>query len=290
MRDWGVAGFGIRRSCPGRGLCLSISRMSCSTLTTRSSWVITRPSTSNTVSPGGLDRDQRRSCRAEAYRLRPARRRSVRIFRTDSLFTVWAGVLVVPLFVPWSSLLTRRALAILVGPMVASLGFLCWYNELRVSQHRPDCLPTTSWIRYSTFARLEGISYQPGKRPFRLRSADGRGRGETGAAFCRIKSCARPFPGGALPHSSRAASYLLRKVQQLVWWQCVGTPLSPAYSRAGVLVDSPSAARGQSAPGCRRAGVDGGDRAGRTRWFDQLLVGQAAARPIAGSVELTFLA
>jgi hypothetical protein len=64
-------------------------------------------------------------------------------FRPDSLVTVWVGLLAIPFFVPWSSLLARRTLMSLAGPMAVSLGFLAWYNELRyhtldlLSSYRP---------------------------------------------------------------------------------------------------------------------------------------------------------
>ncbi len=56
-------------------------------------------------------------------------------FRSDSLFTVWVGLLAVPLFVPWRRILRVRPLAMILGPMGLSAVLLVVYNELRF--HRP---------------------------------------------------------------------------------------------------------------------------------------------------------
>jgi hypothetical protein len=52
-------------------------------------------------------------------------------FRSDSIFTVWVALLVIPFFVPWSSILTRRTLVYLFGPMGISLAAVSWYDYLR---------------------------------------------------------------------------------------------------------------------------------------------------------------
>jgi hypothetical protein len=52
-------------------------------------------------------------------------------FRSDSLFTVGIGFLALPLFVPSSELFSRRALARMLPPVLVSMGFLLWYNQVR---------------------------------------------------------------------------------------------------------------------------------------------------------------
>ncbi|MGO9341521.1 MAG: hypothetical protein ACLP6E_03235, partial [Acidimicrobiales bacterium] len=51
--------------------------------------------------------------------------------RTDSIFTVWIALLAIPLFVPWSAVLSRRVLTALLVPMAVSLVAVGWYNDLR---------------------------------------------------------------------------------------------------------------------------------------------------------------
>jgi hypothetical protein len=55
-------------------------------------------------------------------------------FRSDSLFTVWIGLLAVPLFVPLRRLRSLRALAWAIVPMAVSLALLIAYNEWRYSK------------------------------------------------------------------------------------------------------------------------------------------------------------
>jgi hypothetical protein len=86
-------------------------------------------------------------------------------FRSDSLITVWIVLLVLPLFVPMRTLLTRRALVLVGAPMALSLAFLCWYDELRSGS-----LFMTSYEGQSYSAPLlkglEGFLVSPGKSIF----------------------------------------------------------------------------------------------------------------------------
>ena len=51
--------------------------------------------------------------------------------RPDSLFTVWIGLLAVPLFVPWRAIFERRPILMAGVPMACSALLLVWYTELR---------------------------------------------------------------------------------------------------------------------------------------------------------------
>ena len=52
-------------------------------------------------------------------------------FRSDSLLTVGVGFLALPLFVSSRELFSKHALVRLVPPVLLSVGFLLWYNEIR---------------------------------------------------------------------------------------------------------------------------------------------------------------
>jgi hypothetical protein len=52
-------------------------------------------------------------------------------FRSDSVLTVGIGLLVLPLFVSWRELFSRRALVRMVPPIVVSVALLLWYNQVR---------------------------------------------------------------------------------------------------------------------------------------------------------------
>jgi hypothetical protein len=87
-------------------------------------------------------------------------------FRSDSLFTVWVGLLAVPLFVPWSRLWTRRTILAAGVPMALSIVALVSYNELRyhklfVSAYGPGGGFTTPLL-----AGLHGDLFDPGKSIF----------------------------------------------------------------------------------------------------------------------------
>jgi len=55
-------------------------------------------------------------------------------FRSDSLLTVWVGLLALPLFVPWSRLVKLRGLLLMGIPLVVSVLLLAGYNVVRYSK------------------------------------------------------------------------------------------------------------------------------------------------------------
>jgi hypothetical protein len=90
---------------------------------------------------------------------------AVILFRQDSLFTVWVGVLALPLFVPWRAIWRRGALVMISAPIAASLAFTFWYDYLR--WHR---LLATSYHHEGFHTPLglglEGLLVSPGKSFF----------------------------------------------------------------------------------------------------------------------------
>jgi hypothetical protein len=52
-------------------------------------------------------------------------------FRSDSVLTVGVALIVLPLFVSRQELFSRHALVRMVPPIVASVAFLLWYNQIR---------------------------------------------------------------------------------------------------------------------------------------------------------------
>jgi hypothetical protein len=85
-------------------------------------------------------------------------------FRSDSLFTVWIGLLAIPLFVPWRQILTRRNLLLAGVPMGASLLLLVWYNELR--DHKLLASSYGGSFTTSLGFGLHGLLFSPGKSIF----------------------------------------------------------------------------------------------------------------------------
>jgi hypothetical protein len=87
-------------------------------------------------------------------------------FRPDSLFTVWVGLLAIPLFVPLSVFLSRRSLTLLLLPMALSLGFFFWYNDLRYGRiFLTTDLPNGGY-RTALLHGLDGLLISPGKGIF----------------------------------------------------------------------------------------------------------------------------
>ncbi|HEY1650999.1 MAG TPA: hypothetical protein VGG09_03875 [Acidimicrobiales bacterium] len=83
-------------------------------------------------------------------------------FRSDSVLTVGVGFLAVPLFVSSRELLSKRALVRMVPPVIVSIAFLLWYNQIRfgslfVFGYGPN-------DRYDTplLHGLEGLLISPG--------------------------------------------------------------------------------------------------------------------------------
>jgi hypothetical protein len=85
------------------------------------------------------------------------------LFRSDSIFTGWVGLLAVPLFVPWRKLLNARALLLSGVPMALSLAFLIWYNEFRY--HKVFATYGGSFTTPLGFG-LHGLLLDPGKSIF----------------------------------------------------------------------------------------------------------------------------
>jgi hypothetical protein len=52
-------------------------------------------------------------------------------FRSDSILTVLIGLLALPLFVSWDEIRKLRNVAAMFVPVLLSLAFLAWYNDLR---------------------------------------------------------------------------------------------------------------------------------------------------------------
>jgi hypothetical protein len=52
-------------------------------------------------------------------------------FRSDSVFTVGVAFLALPLFISSQELFSKRSLVRMVPPVIASVAFLLWYNEIR---------------------------------------------------------------------------------------------------------------------------------------------------------------
>ena len=83
--------------------------------------------------------------------------------RSDSLFTVWIGLLAVPLFVPWRAIFERRAILMAGVPMASSALLLVWYDELRY--HKVLASYGGSFSTPLGFG-LHGLLLDPGKSIF----------------------------------------------------------------------------------------------------------------------------
>ena len=86
-------------------------------------------------------------------------------FRTDSLFTVWLGLLAVPLFVPLRELVRRRPLLLAGVPMAISVVLLVFYNELRYGKLFVSSYNGLSFTTPLGFG-LHGMLLDPGKSLF----------------------------------------------------------------------------------------------------------------------------
>lgn len=86
-------------------------------------------------------------------------------FRSDSLITVWIGLLAIPLFVPWRQILTRRNLLLAGVPMGASLLLLVWYNELRYHKLLVSGYGGGGFSTALGFG-LHGLLFDPGRSIF----------------------------------------------------------------------------------------------------------------------------
>jgi hypothetical protein len=89
------------------------------------------------------------------------------LFREDSMFNVWVGLLAIPLFVPWAKIWNRRSLAMVLIPMAASLAWSLWYNELRYgSLTATEKTVTPSGFSTPLGFGLHGLLFDPGKGLF----------------------------------------------------------------------------------------------------------------------------
>jgi hypothetical protein len=86
--------------------------------------------------------------------------------RSDSLFTVWIGLLAVPLFVPWSKILNRRSILMGGIPMIVSVLALCAYNELRYSKLFVAAYGPGGGFTTPLWTGLHGDLFDPGKSIF----------------------------------------------------------------------------------------------------------------------------
>ena len=85
--------------------------------------------------------------------------------RTDSLFTVWIMLAAAPLFVPWAEIRSSRTLALVLTPMVTSVGLVAWYNDLR---YHKIVVGSYGGVGFSTplWHGLGGLLFSPGKSLF----------------------------------------------------------------------------------------------------------------------------
>jgi hypothetical protein len=87
-------------------------------------------------------------------------------FRSDSIFTVWVAFIAVPLFVPWAAIWSRRALPLILVPMVVSLGLLGWYNQLRFHKILVGTYGPNGGFVTPLWHGLDGLLLSPGKSLF----------------------------------------------------------------------------------------------------------------------------
>ena len=86
-------------------------------------------------------------------------------FRADSLLTVWVGLIALPLFVNWSEIRKVRNLAAMLVPVLLSLAFLAWYNDLRFRNVLVFSYNGQGF--HTPIGRgLEGMLWSPGKSLF----------------------------------------------------------------------------------------------------------------------------
>ena len=86
-------------------------------------------------------------------------------FRSDSILTVWIGLLALPMFVPWTEIRKPRNLAAMGLPVVLSLAFLGWYNQHRFKNYFVFSYGGQGF--HAAIGRgLEGMLVSPGKSIF----------------------------------------------------------------------------------------------------------------------------
>ena len=200
-------------------------------------------------------------------------------FRSDSLITVWVGLLAVPMFVSFQKLRNMRALALAIVPMAISLALLVSYNEWRYSK-----LLTSYGGAFTTplWTGLHGYLFSSGKSLFIFNPLTI--LGVVGLAILFQRTHNRPL-GPPLHTPHRCQNAVLRQVVSLGWRMVLGTALPPPsravahhLGRRGSSGDTKRySQRGAGAGG--RSGA-GGDRSGR-----QLPLGTSALSAMAPSAQ-----
>lgn len=87
-------------------------------------------------------------------------------FRPDSLFTVWIGLLALPLFVGWRQILRWRASSLLIGPIVLSAIGLASYNQLRYHKLFVRSYGVGTSFHNPILVGLHGLLFSSGKGLF----------------------------------------------------------------------------------------------------------------------------
>lgn len=86
-------------------------------------------------------------------------------FRSDSILTVWIGLLALPMFVGWEEIRKPRNVAAIVLPVLPSLAFLAWYNDRRFKSIFVFSYGGQTF--HTPIGRgLEGLLLSPGKSIF----------------------------------------------------------------------------------------------------------------------------
>ena len=86
-------------------------------------------------------------------------------FRSDSILTVWIGLLALPMFVSWQEIGKPRNLAAMIVPVLPSLAFIGWYNHLRFRNYFVFSYNGQGF--HTAMGRgLEGMVFSPGKSIF----------------------------------------------------------------------------------------------------------------------------
>jgi hypothetical protein len=86
-------------------------------------------------------------------------------FRSDSILTVWIGLLALPMFVAWKEIRQPRNIAAMIIPVLPSLAFLAWYNDLRFRGFLVFSYNGQAF--HTPIGRgLEGMLFSPGKSIF----------------------------------------------------------------------------------------------------------------------------
>lgn len=86
-------------------------------------------------------------------------------FRSDSILTVWIGLLALPMFVSWTEIRKPRNIAAMGIPVLVSLAFLGWYNYHRFKNYFVFSYNGQGF--HTALGRgLEGMLVSPGKSIF----------------------------------------------------------------------------------------------------------------------------